>query len=65
MGTRGRPSSIIPPQPQQFTREYIDSDEIKTIWTYDLKINKNGPISVDIIYPKDYFKKSKNLKQRT
>lgn len=59
MGTRGRPSSKIIPPPDKFTREYLYEDGIRIIWTYDLTKTKNGPISVEGIYPKDYFKKKK------
>jgi hypothetical protein len=39
---------------QKFTREYINSDGSKDVWTYDLTQFKNGPTSVEIIYPKKY-----------
>ena len=50
---RGRPKEIIQEeQPTKFKREYQDPDGTKHIWSYDLQKFENGPISVDIIYPK-------------
>lgn len=57
---RGRPKSIETliaegvTQQRKFVREYSHDDGIKTIWTYDLDKNSNGPISVETIYPKGY-----------
>jgi hypothetical protein len=58
---RGRPKSIetltaegVAQQQRKFTREYVQRDGVKDIWTYDLDKNSNGPISVETIYPKGY-----------
>jgi hypothetical protein len=59
---RGRPKNretlitegVIQPQQRKFTREYVQKDGIKDIWTYDLDKNPSGPISVETIYPKGY-----------
>lgn len=57
---RGRPKSIETlttegvTQQRKFTREYVQKDGVKDIWTYDLDKNSNGPISVETVYPKGY-----------
>jgi hypothetical protein len=55
MGKRGRPIETKPEeQSTKFIREYISSDKVKQVWTYDLSKFKRGPISVDIYYPSNY-----------
>jgi len=55
MSKRGRPIETKPEeQSTKFTREYISSDKVKQVWTYDLNKFKRGPISVDIHYPSNY-----------
>jgi hypothetical protein len=55
MSKRGRPIETKPEeQSTKFTREYISSDKVKHVWTYDLNKFKRGPISVDIHYPSNY-----------
>ena len=39
--------------PTKFIREYIDDNGVRNIWTYDLDKFPNGPINVEIIYPKN------------
>jgi len=54
---RGRPASaIIDPdqQPKKFTREYKDHSGHRSVWTYDLDKNPNGPICVEQIYAKGF-----------
>lgn len=59
---RGRPKNretlitegVIQQQQRKFTREYVQRDGVKDIWTYDLDKNSSGPISVETIYPKGY-----------
>ena len=39
----------------KFTRIYVEEETgIRHTWTYNLDIDKVGPISVDIHYPKNY-----------
>jgi len=65
---RGRPKEQ-PPQEvlRKYSREFIDDEGIKTVWKYDLDKFANGPVEVDIIYPKDWIsyedraKKAKKL----
>jgi hypothetical protein len=53
---RGRPIETKPEeQSTKFTREYISSDKVKQVWTYDLNKFKRGPISVDVHYPSNYI----------
>jgi hypothetical protein len=64
---RGRPKLEIQETPRNYTREFIDDEGVKTIWKYDLDKFTNGPVEVDIIYPKDWIsyedraKKAKKL----
>lgn len=39
---------------RQYTQIVTDKDNIKSIWEYDLDKVPNGPMSVEIIYPKSY-----------
>jgi hypothetical protein len=36
----------------KFTREFLDKDGVKSVWSYDLDKFPNGPVSVEITYPK-------------
>jgi hypothetical protein len=56
MAQRGRPKlpEDKPPQ-RKFTKTYVNDDGVVTHWKYDLDKFPNGPISVDVNYPKDYF----------
>ena len=52
---RGRPKEahVEPTQaPSKFTREFTDKDGHRSVWTYDLNKSPNGPISVEVFYPK-------------
>jgi len=52
---RGRPKEVhFEPteSPVRFTREFTDKDGHCSVWTYDLNKSSNGPISVEIFYPK-------------
>ncbi len=54
----GRPSEIkIEDQPRKFTREIKYSDGCRSIWTYDLDRQPNGPIEVEMIYPEGWDEK--------
>jgi hypothetical protein len=59
MAKRGRPSEQIVETPTKFTRKYMNADGTDEIWTYDLDKKSNGPISVEIIYPKGFENKMK------
>lgn len=49
-----RPSLFVTSDlPKKFQRVY-EEDGIKETWTYDLDINPNGPIDVDIEYPDSF-----------
>ena len=52
--TRGRPKENHELPPRQFIREYKEHTGQTEIWTYDLDKFSNGPINVDINYPKNY-----------
>jgi hypothetical protein len=47
-------AKTVEPQtaPTKFTREFVDEDGVKSVWSYDLNKFPNGPIDVDITYPK-------------
>lgn len=52
---RGRPTQTHTDPEQQstkFTREFKDFSGNRSVWTYDLDKSPNGPISVEIFYPK-------------
>lgn len=53
---RGRPPVMDSAQteaPRKFTREYTGYTGHRSVWTYDLNKNPNGPISVEQFYPKN------------
>lgn len=64
---RGRPKLEIQETPRKYNREFIDDEGVKSIWKYDLDKFSNGPIEVELIYPKDWepyedrIKKAKKL----
>ena len=37
-----------------YTQIFTEEDGVKHVWTYNTKIDKVAPISVDVIYPKNY-----------
>lgn len=37
-----------------FIRKYVSDDNIEEIWTFDLNKRINGPVSVEISYPKNF-----------
>jgi hypothetical protein len=39
---------------RQYTQIITDKNNIKSIWEYDLDKVPNGPLSVEIVYPKSY-----------
>lgn len=52
---RGRPKEahVEPTEaPVKFTREFVNKDGHRSVWTYDLNKSPNGPVSVEIFYPK-------------
>lgn len=50
----GKPIEQSTDQSTKFTREFLDYNGAKSIWTYDYSITRNGPVNVEIIYSKDY-----------
>ena len=53
--SRGRPKiQLLEDQPIKFKREYKNDDGTIDTWNYDLNIRDNGPVSVEITYPKSY-----------
>ena len=50
---KGRPSEK-PNEPLLQYTQVFEKDGVKTIWTWDKTKSKNGPISVEIEYPKSY-----------
>lgn len=60
MGTRGRPPKIIIEElPRKFIREYKFRDGSSQKWHYDLDIDPNGPLEVELFYPEGYFEEEK------
>ena len=51
---RGRPTTNKEPI-LKYTQIFEDEDGGKQIWIYDKTKNPNGPLSVEIKYPKDYI----------
>jgi hypothetical protein len=53
---RGRPpvETTTEEAPRKFVRTYKSSDGCKEEWTYDLDKSPNGPIKVEVFYPKNY-----------
>ena len=52
---KGRPPIVESTQTsptRKFTREFNDSSDTRSVWTYDLDKNSNGPISVEQFYIK-------------
>jgi len=39
---------------EKFSREYKDYTGKRVVWSYDPKKNSNGPVSVEMFYPKGY-----------
>lgn len=62
MAKRGRPTEQPIESPRKFTRTYLNSDGTDEIWTYDLDKKPNGPILVEVIYPKGF--KENNVKEK-
>jgi hypothetical protein len=60
---RGRPKLEIQETPRKYTREFIDDEGVKKIWKYDLDKFPNGPIEVELIYPKDWVSYEDRVKQ--
>ena len=56
MVKRGRPKELpeLPPK-RKFTRTYHRKDGTISYWKFDLDKHPNGPISVNVEYPKNYF----------
>ena len=54
MAKRGRPTEEKIEHPTKYTLEFDEEDGTKSIWTYDKNITTDGPISVEIKYPKNY-----------
>jgi hypothetical protein len=50
---KGRPSEKPVEVLSQYTQVF-EKEGIKTIWTWDKTKFKNGPISVEVEYPKEY-----------
>lgn len=57
MAKRGRPASepTTEEAPRKFIREYKQDDGCSQKWHYDLDKSPNGPIMVEMFYPKEYF----------
>ena len=55
MAQRGRPKLPDDIPKVKFTRTYKNSNGLVAHWKYDLEKFPNGPISVEIEYPKGYF----------
>ena len=57
---------VVTPEVTKFKREWKDDDNVTTIWHYNLKVTKNGPVLVEFVYPPGYFgeKVKKSRKQK-
>lgn len=63
--SKGRPvEPTAETQPKQFTREIKYSDGCKSIWTYDLDRQPNGPIEVEMIYPEGWDEEIRDEKKQ-
>ena len=51
---RGRPKENNKPLEGKYKRVYHSEDGTKMTWYYDTNRTTNGPVKVDISYPKDY-----------
>lgn len=51
---RGRPKENNKPQEGKYKRVYHSEDGTKMTWYYDTNRTTNGPVKVDISYPKGY-----------
>tara|TARA_R100001443_G_scaffold110855_1_gene123061 strand:+ start:304 stop:600 length:297 start_codon:yes stop_codon:yes gene_type:complete len=51
---RGRPKENNKPLEGKYKRVYHDEDGTKMTWHYDTSRTTNGPVKVDISYPKGY-----------
>ena len=67
---RGRPKEVHfePTEaPSRFTREFANKDGHHSVWIYDLNKSPNGPVSVEIFYPKgakeEFDPTSENIKK--
>jgi hypothetical protein len=49
--------------PTKFTREYLFSDGVKSIWEFDLEKQPNGPIKTTISYPENSKHREKILQE--
>jgi hypothetical protein len=53
---KGRPKEVPVEsftKPVKFTKEFNNADGTKAVWKYDTSVTSYGPISVEIIYPKN------------
>lgn len=65
MGSRGRPSKIIIEElPRKFIRTFRYRDSSYSEWHYDLDVNPNGPILVEMFYPEFFFDDEEKKKPR-
>lgn len=54
---KGRPvEQTADSQPRKFIREHKQDDGCSQKWHYDLDKSPNGPIMVEMFYPKGWFK---------
>jgi hypothetical protein len=54
---KGRPvEQTAETQPRKFIREFKFDDGRSQKWHYDLDKSPNGPIEVELFYPKEWFK---------
>ena len=51
---RGRPKINDKPLEGKYKRVYHNKDGTKTTWYYDTDVTVNGPVKVDVSYPKGY-----------
>ena len=54
MAKRGRPTEEIVEHPTKWVDIYDEVDGTKTKWTWDKIKSPNAPLSVEVIYPKDW-----------
>lgn len=54
----------VTPELIKFKREWKDDDNVVSIWHYNLKVTKNGPVLVETIYPSGYFGEKTRKKKK-
>jgi len=57
MENRGRPKLDVKPPPKKYTQRFKDWEGKWVVWKWDKTKFANGPISVEVEYPKEKLNK--------